>query len=281
MASWTAVREERDDGLEGDAGDSPGEESIMSAQISAVLRDTLVPVRSVHVVHGDGQVEDLRTVRCLPHDRAMTLDQCLSCAESGGLAEASAEHPRIEYATCRHAGAGTEARRTEAHTAIADVKVGDVMTTDVLAVRPDVSLEALAGLFLERGIGGAPVMGEGGRPIGIVSTTDLIVERQVAGDTGEETTKGWQAPRGARRVEIGPGVHVEVSPDRSVADVMTRAALSLPESAPLAQAAALMASRGIHRVIVVSEDGALAGIVTTTDVARWVAQQGGFLRPEA
>lgn len=256
----------------------------MGALASAATHGVLVPIRNVHVLHGDGRTEDRRSVRCPAHDRAVTLERCLSCTESGGLAHvpAAAGGPRLEYAACRHAGVGAgRAAGAEGAGALDETRVSEVMTADVLAVAPDVSLEALAGVFVQRGIGGAPVMNDEGRPIGVVSTTDLVIERYVAGDTGEGTAPGWQLPRDAPGVEVGQGGHVEAPPGQAVGDVMTRSALTVPETAPLAQAAALMAVRGIHRVLVVSEDGALSGIVTTSDVARWVAEQGGFLRPGA
>jgi CBS domain-containing protein len=154
------------------------------------------------------------------------------------------------------------------------------MTTEVLAVQPDVSIDAVTELFLERGISGVPVVDSEGRPMGIVSKTDLLDERFVAGDTSEVQTRGRQASRGHFRVELGPGVHAEELPYASVADAMTRAALTVPETAPIAQAAALMAVRDIHRVIAVSDDGKVAGIVTSSDIVRWVAQRGGYLPPE-
>ncbi len=58
---------------------------------------------------------------------------------------------------------------------------------------------------------------------------------------------------------------------------MTHAAVSLPEEAPVAEAAVLLASRQLHRVPVVSSDGRVAGIVTSADVVRWVAVRAGRL----
>jgi CBS domain-containing protein len=167
---------------------------------------------------------------------------------------------------------GSEARSLADRT-----PVSAVMTTRVLAVRPDVSLEALADLLLDRGIGGTPVVDEEGRPIGVVSKTDLVRERLVTGDTGEAVAPGWQPSRGHFRVEMTSGFHVEALPNALVADVMTPTAFTLSEDAPLAQAAALMAFEGVHRVPVVSDDGRVAGIVTGLDVLRWMAQQAGYL----
>ncbi len=51
---------------------------------------------------------------------------------------------------------------------------------------------------------------------------------------------------------------------------MTRVVLSLRDDATLAEAAELMASTGVHRVPILSRAGAVVGIVSTSDVARWL-----------
>ena len=50
----------------------------------------------------------------------------------------------------------------------------DVMTTDVITVDPDTTVQALAALLAERGISGAPVVDSSGRLVGIVSEGDLL-----------------------------------------------------------------------------------------------------------
>ncbi len=233
----------------------------------------------MHVLSGDGEVIDLRRVHCPVHLRTVPFDQCLACTDSGGIARDPTGH--IEYACCRHAGAGAEARRAEPGTPMDHTPVSAVMTTDVFAVRADVGLEALTDVLLERGIGGAPVVDGEGRPVGVISKTDLLDQRFVAGDTGEGIARGREVSRGHYRVALGPGVHAEALPYESVADAMTRAAITIPENAPAAQAAAMMVTQGIHRVLVVSDDGKLSGIVTSSDIMRWVAGRGRKRAPEA
>lgn len=235
---------------------------------------TLVEIRKVHVLSGNGRTADFARVRCPVHGRTVKLELCLACVESGGMA--GGPGATAGYASCRHA-AGAEVRPNGSVGPRDHTPVLDVMTADVLAVRADVSLEALSEVLLERGLGGAPVVDEAGRPIGVVSKTDLVERRQIAGDTGEGLAKGQSASRGRHRVELGPGVHVESLPIDSVADAMTRGSITLPEDAPVARAAALMVTRGVHRVLVVSDDGRLSGILTSSDIVRWVAERAGNL----
>ena len=254
----------------------------MNAPSGQVHRGTLLEVRSLHVVSGTGPVTDLRTVRCPVHFRTMPLEECLACPGSGGV-EREDRTGRAEYASCHDAWPCEEIAwaRADAGSVLGRTPLWAVMTAQVLAVRPDVSLDAVTGLFLERGISGVPVVDSDGRPIGMISKTDLLDERFVAGDTAEAHARGRQASRGHFRVVLEPGVHAETPPCASVADAMTPAALTLLETAPVAEAAALMATRGIHRLLVVSDDGRVAGIITSSDIVRWVAQRGGHLSPEA
>ena len=243
----------------------------MSAQARQIRPERLLEIRTLHVVAGNAETADLRSVRCPMQGRSASLEHCLACAENGGMVPASVGRP--EQLSCQWVSSGD---RSGAAAGAGRTPVSALMTTQVLAVRPDVGLEALADLLLERGIGGAPVVDEAGRPVGVVSKTDLMRERLMAGDTEEVVAPGWHPRRGHFQVEVGRGFHAE-PPPASVSDVMTPAALTLSEDAPVAEAAALMAFEGIHRVPVVAADGRVAGIVTSLDVLRWLAQQEGYL----
>lgn len=245
----------------------------MTALAETLSRGSLLAIRTLRVASGDGSLEELRTVRCPGQDRSMALERCLACADSGGMAQDPGA--RGDWLWCRNPVAGGEApargspaERTPVHS---------VMTARVTAVRPDVSLESLTELLLDLGIGGAPVVDDAGRPVGVVSKTDLLRERFERGDTAEADLR--RRPGAPGRVEVGPGFHAEDLPRATVSDVMTRAAFTISEKAPISQAAALMAFEGVHRVPVVSEDGRVSGIVTTLDLLRWLAQVEGYLLP--
>ncbi|HEX5748437.1 MAG TPA: CBS domain-containing protein [Archangium sp.] len=132
--------------------------------------------------------------------------------------------------------------------------VGDVMSREVIAVNPDTSLQTAAELMLEHAISGMPVVDEQGRLLGMVSKTDLV--RQRLGEDESHVT----LPSGQHLVDV-----------TTVEDVMTRHVLIVPEKASLTEAAQIMVNAGVHRVPVVSTRGVLAGLVTTSDIVRWVA----------
>lgn len=251
----------------------------MTAQAHAVVPERFLEIRGLHVVSGSGETADFRSVRCPSLDRSVSLEECLACAANAGVVSAGTGRP--ERVSCRGAPAARGATPgPDAGAATDRTPVSEVMTVQVVAVRPDVSLEALADLLLDRGIGGAPVVDEAGRPVGVVSKTDLMREHLMAGDTAEAVTPGWHPRRAHFQVEVGRGFHETATPP-SVGDVMTPTAFTLSEDAPVAEAAALMAFENVHRVPVVAGDGRVVGIVTSLDLLRWMAQREGYLASSA
>jgi CBS domain-containing protein len=128
------------------------------------------------------------------------------------------------------------------------------MTRRPTSVRPDTSLETTVELMLQRELSGLPVVNDAGELVGMVSKTDLI--RDGAGD---DTGHTFSTP-GSFEVAT-----------RSVFDVMTQKVLTVSEQASLAEAATFLIQHALHRAPVVSSTGQLVGIVSTTDIVRWVA----------
>lgn len=133
--------------------------------------------------------------------------------------------------------------------------VEEVMSREVIAVRPDTSLQMAAELMLEHGISGMPVVDEEGQLVGMLSKTDLVRHQ-----LHEDEVPVENLPSGQHLLE-----------DTTVEDVMTPQVLAVWEGASLVDAAKIMVNAGVHRVPVVSRQGVLAGLITTTDIVRWVA----------
>lgn len=242
-------------------------------------------VRLRRVESGTGEVSEELSVFCPRQNRGMTLDQCAECErceslyldprdEGSFLVCTAATDEAVEVAPPKIEV--KEAPATDATT------VRDIMSRRVVVVRPDLSIESLLGIFIERGISGAPVVDEAGRPIGMVSKTDLLAAQFMAGDTGE-------AVRGAGMeittdqglvLELEGPYHPTTVATGTVADIMTPLVFSLPEGATVPQAAALMAYERVHRAPVVSVDDKVVGIVSSLDVLRWVGRSHGFALPD-
>jgi CBS-domain-containing membrane protein len=76
----------------------------------------------------------------------------------------------------------------------------DVMTTDVITVDPETTVQALATLLAERGISGAPVVDASGRLVGIVSEGDLLHRAEIGtARRHRERRRSWWLDHFCRR----------------------------------------------------------------------------------
>lgn len=138
------------------------------------------------------------------------------------------------------------------------LRVGDIMTNQVICLKPEMTLESVTELFLERRISGAPVIDDDGRAVGIISKTDLIRESH-----DRENLTEWEVADSED--EGDRGFHIQNETRATVAEVMTPVVVTLAEDALITEAAQIMIEKRIHRIPVVSESGRV-GIVSAVDL---------------
>jgi CBS domain-containing protein len=165
--------------------------------------------------------------------------------------------------------------------------VGEIMRSDVTSVRADLSVRELVRLLAERGIGGVPVLDEVGRPVGVVSATDVLREAAREPERRMESTlaigeaagepepiAGYYGDPGGPHPQFRPLLLSVVPPDwldtHRVSDIMTRTLYAVCPETSVEELARLFLRHGIHRALV-SKDDELVGIVTSLDVLRCVA----------
>jgi CBS domain-containing protein len=140
----------------------------------------------------------------------------------------------------------------------------DVMTKNVVTVRPETPVKEIAGTLLDRRISAVPVVDGKGVIVGIVSEGDLM-RRPESG--GEGHRSWWLAffslpEDDARRFVKAHG--------RFASDVMTRKVVTVAENEPLEEVASVLERARIKRVPVV-QDGKLVGIISRADLLRGIA----------
>ena len=175
------------------------------------------------------------------------------------------------------------------------LRLRDIMTTDVVTVDPQTTLREAVEVLAARHVGGAPVV-DGGAVVGVVSTSDLLgfiaSTPPVPPPADDAQWDEWAEPptpetaddpaasyfadawsqAGGETVErfAEPASPEDVLAEHTVSEVMTRNVVALPPNVDVADAATHMRRAEVHRVLVM-EGSTLLGIVTTTDVARAVA----------
>jgi CBS domain-containing protein len=245
---------------------------------------SLLPIRVRRTLRPDTDENEALSVFCSRRQSSVPLDECVVCERCAGLGvDPSEESVFLRCRSKRVQGPveGSQAPEPEREaTSVKDadrVRLGEVMTADVTCVHPDLGIDTLALLFLERGISAAPVVADDGRVLGVVSKTDLIREQYENGSVAEVEQPRSRAS--GDQDEIERGFHVERFRYSTVREIMTPVAFMLYESSSVARAAALMAYEGVHRVPVVTRDGCVVGIVSSLDLLRWLAKNSGFLLP--
>jgi CBS domain-containing protein len=146
--------------------------------------------------------------------------------------------------------------------------VADVMQTEVLKVRDDLSLEELATFLLDHEISGAPVVDDNDGLVGVVSLVDVAKARADQGGVANDLESYPDYFDRSWGVELAPEeMHwLRVTGDgRRVRDVMSTQIYSVPENTPIADAVNLLLKARIHRLLVMRE-GQLAGIVASSDL---------------
>ena len=215
-----------------------------------------LPVHVRRVVDGNGEMRSENEVYCLARQSCVSVAECEACVGYVGADVDLYRHRN--YVLCKKLTPESARALEPARTAVlrrryvSDVTDGDrtpvreIMTADVWCARDDLPLAKLRDILAERHFSGVPVVDGAGRCIGVVSVADLA-----------RTTKR----------------------DAHVRDVMTRLTFVLPDNASVSQAAALMALEHIHRIPIVTDDGRVAGIVSSIDILGWLGRKDGYVIP--
>lgn len=128
-------------------------------------------------------------------------------------------------------------------------RVIDLMTFDPITVSVDATLAEAEQLMRHNDVSGLPVVDRGNRLVGVISQTDLV-------------------DLAAPAIE---GVIDHPDTELRVGDVMSTPAVTVDAYATLLYAAQRMQEKQVHRLVVVDEDGAPIGVLSTTDFVRLAA----------
>lgn len=146
------------------------------------------------------------------------------------------------------------------------MNVKDVMTSDVITVRPETSLKDVAAILTERRISGVPVVDASGKVVGVVSEGDILFKER--GPSERTGLLAWFADP----YDVAEQLKLAA---RTAGEAMTAPAKTIAPWRPVSSAAAEMLDEGVNRLPVVDDEGRLMGIVTRADLVR------AFVRTDA
>jgi CBS domain-containing protein len=145
----------------------------------------------------------------------------------------------------------------------------DIMTKNVVTVKIETSLEALASLLVSNGISGAPVVDDSGALVGIVTENDLISRDKRLHiptvvsflDAAIYLESSKQFEKEVRRLTA-----------TKVGDICTRSVVTIRKDASITDIATIMGEKKVHLLPVI-ENSRIIGIVGKRDLVRALATQ--------
>ncbi|MFE9255217.1 CBS domain-containing protein [Streptomyces sp. NPDC006879] len=147
--------------------------------------------------------------------------------------------------------------------------VADVMTRDVATVPPEASLKAVAWGLDHNGVSALPVVDARRHPIGIVSEADLLRRQASLPDTEGRDLLHTATPLDEAAMDA-----------RTAGDLMSGPVLTARPEWSIVETARFQHERGVKRLPVVDETGALVGIVSRSDLLRPMLRRDDAIRDE-
>jgi CBS domain-containing protein len=142
--------------------------------------------------------------------------------------------------------------------------VSDVMTRDVVTVKPSASFNTCLRTMRLHGVGALPVIADR-KVLGIIAMTDLVLSERRPSVRERYTGGSSSGPQGYRR---------------NAATLMSSPVITVTPQTPLPAAARLLFDHKINRLPVLDADGALAGIVSRSDMLRMFLRSDIAIRRE-
>lgn len=129
----------------------------------------------------------------------------------------------------------------------------DLMTVDPVSIRHNAKFQEALQFFLDRNIMAAPVIDDSGRPMGVVTVTDLLVHARECGCTdGAMLAKAMMSPE-------------------TVAELMTPTVFSVAKNTSAAEVVRDMLQTHVRHMFVVDDDQTVIGVISVRDILRHMA----------
>jgi CBS domain-containing protein len=143
----------------------------------------------------------------------------------------------------------------------------DLMVSSPLSIRDEASVLDAIVFFTKKGFNAAPVIDAAGRPVGVVSRSDVLIHERANAEWGPRANERFNSDDQideslsvATRVGGNGGMHVS--------DLMTPAVFSVSPDTSAAKVIQEMLALNVHRLFVVDADGVLVGVISPLDILR-------------
>ena len=149
------------------------------------------------------------------------------------------------------------------------MKVKEIMTKDVVSVKPEDNARDAISLLFKMEISGLPVINEQGKLVGMFTEKDVLKQilpsylEKVGRFVYEENPKSIKN----KFQDLG---------NLSVSQLMRREVITIDEEASLCEAARIILTQKIRRIPVLDKEKKVVGIVAREDIVKSYAKEAGW-----
>lgn len=140
----------------------------------------------------------------------------------------------------------------------------DVMAPNPISIAASANVQEALMLLTDKNFSAAPVIDDAGRPVGVISRSDILVHDR------EQGRKIAMAPEYYTEENVSrlDGFQIESVDRTTVDDIMTPAVFAVRPDTPLSKVVNEMVGLHVHRIFVTDTDGTLIGVISTMDILK-------------
>lgn len=143
--------------------------------------------------------------------------------------------------------------------------VKDIMSTNIVSVKPDTEIIEAAKILLENRFNGLPVVDDSGKVVGIICQSDLVAQQKsLPIPTLFTFLDGFIPLKSFKKMER----EIQKIAAITVADAMTKNPVTVKPDNRIETVAALMADNKLYTLPVLDDAGKLMGIVGKEDLLK-------------
>lgn len=156
--------------------------------------------------------------------------------------------------------------------------VSDVMTSSVLSVAPEASVDDIAAVLHRGAVRAVPVIEDDGLLVGVVSEADLLAAAERTDPGNGDPGNGWHRMHRPRHTHRH---HPRAKSGATTArELMTAPAAVIAPDASVAAAARAMQEHGMSWLPVVGDDGQVTGVLGRSDLLAVFHRADALIRTE-
>jgi CBS domain-containing protein len=145
----------------------------------------------------------------------------------------------------------------------------ELMTPNPVSIGVVALVSEATAFLMDRQISAAPVIDATGRPVGVISRSDLLRHDRERGNYPELHEYYDDRMESLPGETLSEGFHVEHAADLTeVREIMTPVIFAVAPETSVTNVIEEMLARGVHRLFVIDDDGVLVGVISALDVLR-------------